>query len=127
MRRFLAALVVALAVAPAAAAKEGAQAHLVRALPRHPAPGAVITIRWTVDVPGDGGTRVPFNATGMFVRLAGTHGAATRAVAPQEVGPPYAVRIRVPRGGIRRIRFGLEGTSCGPSGCRPSPIYFPLR
>ena len=41
--------------------------------------------------------------------------------------PPYRVRIRVPARGIGGIRFGLRGTSCGPSGCKPSPVFFALR
>lgn len=123
----LGAVVAALVVVVPAAAKEGAQAHLLSALPRHAAPGSVVSIRWTVDVPGANGTRVPFGAIGMFVRLRGVGDALTSATASQEEGPPYSVRIRVPRGGIRAIRFGLMGTSCGPAGCRPSPMYFPLR
>ena len=62
----------------------------------------------------------------MFVDLSGVGGSLTNATAPQKEGPPYSVRIRVPRGGIRAIRFGLMGRSCGPAGCRPSPMYFPL-
>jgi hypothetical protein len=126
-RRFCGVVVVALAVALPAAAKEGAQAHLLAPVPVHAVPGQVISIRWTVDVPGAKGTRVPFSAIGMFVRLLGTNGAFTNATAPQLEGPPYTVRIRVPRGGVRHIRFGLMGRSCGPSGCSPSPAYFPLR
>ena len=61
----------------------------------------------------------------MFVRLVGRTGASTSATA-SESRPPYRVRIRVPAGGIRSVRFGLEGTSCGPPGCKPSPIFFPL-
>src|SRR5579862_2595133 len=125
--RFCGVVVVALAVALPAAAKEGARAHLLAPLPLHPVPGQVILIRWTVDVPGANSTRVPFSAIGMFVRLLGSGGASTKATASQLEGPPYSVRIRVPRGGIQHIRFGLTGTSCGPSGCSPSPAYFPLR
>jgi hypothetical protein len=127
MRRLLplAVAVAALAV-PAASAKEGAQAHLLAPLPAHPAPGSLITIRWSIDVPGARGKRVPFGAIGMFVRLVGRAGSSTSATAPQ-YQPPYRVRIRVPAGGIRSVRFGLEGTSCGPAGCKPSPMFFPLK
>lgn len=127
LRRIAAVAVVALTLAAPAAAKEGAQAHLLGPLPRHALPGSVITIRWTVDVPGAKGKRVPFSAVGMFVRLRGIGAAVVSATAPQMEGPPYSVRIRVPRGGIRLVRFGLMGTSCRPSGCGPSPMYFPLR
>jgi hypothetical protein len=121
----LAAAVAALA-APAASAKEGAQAHLLASLPAHPLVGSLISVRWSVDLPGTPGTRRPFGATGMFVRLLGRAGASTSATARQ-YEPPYRVRIRVPAGGIRSIRFGLMGTGCGPSGCKPSPLFFPLR
>lgn len=127
MKRLAAVAAVALASAAPAAAKEGAQAHLLSPLPRDARPGSVISIRWTVDVPGAKGKRVPFSAVGMFVRLRGTGPGVVTASAPQLEGPPYSVRIRVPRGGIRVIRFGLMGSSCRPSGCSPSPMYFPLR
>jgi hypothetical protein len=121
----LAAAIAVLAVPPAWA-KEGAQAHLLAPLPARLLVGSLITVRWSVDVPGTRGRRQPFGAIGMFVRLLGRDGASTRATAPQ-YEPPYQVRIRVPAGGIRRIRFGLMGASCGPSGCKPSPMFFPLR
>ncbi len=120
-------VVAALVAAAPAAAKEGAKAHLLAALPTRAMPGTFVTIRWRVDVPGPNGKRIPFSAIGMFVRLVGSGGASTTATAPQLEGPPYSVRIRVPRGGIRHVRFGLEGTSCGPAGCSPSPAFFPLK
>lgn len=125
-RALLLAGVIAVLVVPAASAKEGAQAHLLAPLPAHPAAGSLINVRWSVDVPGTQGRRRPFGAIGMFVRLLGRNGTVTSATAPQ-YEPPYHVRIRVPAGGIGTIRFGLMGTSCGPSGCKPSPILFPLR
>jgi hypothetical protein len=127
VRRLLpfAAVVAALA-APAASAKEGAQAHVLTPLPARPAPGSLITVRWSVDVPGAHGTREPFGAIGMFVRLVSRNGASI-SVTARQYQPPYQVRIRVPAGGVRVVRFGLHGTSCGPSGCHPSPMFFPLR
>ena len=103
--------------AVSAAAKEGAQAHLVSPLPTHAVAGTRIAISWTVDVPNESGSRVPFGAMGMFVRLVGRGGAMTQATAPQSSGP-FSVKLRVPRGGIRAIRFGLHGTT---------DIFFPLR
>jgi hypothetical protein len=120
------ALAVAVLIVPAASAKQGAQARLLAPLPAHPFAGSLISVRWSVDVPGTHGARVPFGAIGMFVRLLGRDGALTNATA-QQYEPPYHVLIRVPAGGIRSIRFGLMGTGCGPSGCKPSPIFFPLR
>lgn len=87
LRRVVGVAVIALVLAVPAAAKEGAQAHLLSPLPRHAAPGSWVTIRWTVDVPGNNGKRIPFNALGMFVRLRGIDGAVTRATARQMEGP----------------------------------------
>lgn len=120
----VAAVLVALA-APAASAKEGAQAHLLAPLPTNAQPGTFVTVRWTVTVVGSHGKRVPFGAIGMFTILVGAHGVSTRATA--QAGPPYQARVRVPAGGIHSIRFGLMGRGCDPSGCRPSPIFFPLK
>ena len=123
MRKLLLVTTVAILAAPAASAKEGAQAHLLRSLPAHHGAGTLITIRWTVTVPGSAGKREPFSAIGMFVRLVGANHATTTATAPQKHGPPYSVRIRVPRGAIRAIRFGLHGRNDNG----PSDIYFPLK
>jgi len=82
----------------------------------------MISIRWTVTVPANGKRR-PFSAIGMFVKLIGANRATTTATAPQKHGPPYSVRIRVPRGGIRAIRFGLHGRN----DMGPSDIFFPLK
>ena len=123
MRKLLLVATLAILAAPAASAKDGAQAHLLRPLPSHPAEGTMITIRWTVTVPGAGGKREPFGATGMFVKLIGRNHASTTATAPQKHGPPYSVRIRVPRGGIRAVRFGLHGWN----DYGPGDMYFPLK
>jgi len=117
MKRFAPVVLVALAAASSASAKGGAQAHLLRPLPTRATPGMLITVRWKVDVPGESGYRVGLSAVGMFVRLVGPGGASTVAAARENVGPPYSARIRVPKGGIRLVRFGVAGTT---------PFYFPL-
>jgi hypothetical protein len=118
VKRLACIVIVALAVAAGAAAKEGAQAHLLTPLPKKPTPGTFIIVRWRVDVPGPNGTRSGLSAIGMFVRLYGGSGRSTTALARENAGPPYSARIRVPRGGIRGVRFGLAGTT---------EIFFPLR
>jgi hypothetical protein len=127
MKRILAtAAALALLAAPAAPAKEGAEAHLLTPLPTHSPTGTTVTVRWTVDVPGSHGRRIPFGAIGMFARLIGTNGATTTATAKQTDGP-FTVRIRVPAGGIRQIRLGLEGTTVEADGTtRPAPMLFPI-
>lgn len=118
VKRLACVVLVALAAAAGASAKERAQAHLLRPLPARATPGTLITVRWRVDVPGPNGTREGFSAVGMFVRLVGPGGASTVALARENVGPPYSARVRVPRGGIRLARFGVAGST---------PFYFPLK
>ncbi len=129
----LAALAVSVAAALALPAtglgKDGALAHLMRPLPLAAAPGAAVTIRWSVDVPDGRGGRRAFGASGMFVRLLSrTGGASTTGFADVTVGHDgrYAAFVPVPEGGIGGIRVGLMGTSCGPAGCRSAPWMFPL-
>jgi hypothetical protein len=118
-------LTLTLAAAAPAAAKEGAQAHLLASLPIHATAGALITVKWTVDVPAAGGKRVPFRASGMFVRLIGRNGAFNTATAPQN-SPRYSAWIRVPLGGIRGIQIGLRGWAVTPTGRHPAPVLFPI-
>jgi hypothetical protein len=114
---------VVLALAVPAAAKNGAWARLLAPLPRRAVPGKVITVRWTVEVRDAGGKAIPFGAAPMFVELTGRTGASTTGWALRH-GPPYAARVRVPEGGIARIRVGLLGWSSTPTGNHPAPVYF---
>jgi hypothetical protein len=128
VKRLVPLFVLAAALAAPAAAKEGAQAHLLSKLPAHAKAGTWVVVRWRVDVPGPNGTRVPFNASEMFVELRGAAGAKSRAMADQSLhyGPPYSTRVRVPKGGIHAVRFGLMGTASTPTGSHPAPMWFPL-
>jgi len=111
VKRLACVVVVGLAVAVPAAAKDGAQAHMLRPLPKNAAPGSLVTVHWSVTVRGANGTRVGFSAIGMVVRLLGRAGASTTALARENVGPPYSARLRVPTGGIRKVRFGIAGSN----------------
>ena len=127
MVKLLAAAVLAAALAaPAASAKDGAQAHLLTPLPAHARAGTLLTVRWTVTVIGSHGKRVPFGAFGMFATLVGANGATSSATAKQS-RPPFSVRIRVPAGGIHRIKLGLHSFSSTPTGTHSSPWYLPIR
>jgi hypothetical protein len=126
VKLFAAAALVAALVVPAASAKDGAQAHLLRPLPAHPHMGTLVTVRWTVTVIGAHGKRVPFGAVGMFATLVGAQGTTTTVTAKQ-TNPPFSVRIRVPAGGIYQIRLGLHSFSSTPTGTHTSPWYLPIR
>jgi hypothetical protein len=126
VRLLAAASLLAVLAAPAASAKDGAQAHLLAPLPTHAQPATFVTVRWTVTMAGPHGTRIPFGASGMFATLIGTHGTSTSANAKQSQ-PPFKVRIRVPAGGIHWIKLGLHSFSSGPTGTHAAPWYFPLK
>lgn len=111
VKRLICALVVAFAAAVPASAKEAPQAHLLRPLPKSVNPGSSITVRWSVTVLEPDGTRSGFSAIGMLVRLIGRGGASTTALAKENVGPPYSARLRVPRGGILAVRFGISASN----------------
>ena len=96
-----------------------AHAHLLRPLPAASKPGRVVTVRWSVTVRGEDGTRVGMSAVGMLVRLVGRGGASTTALARENVGPPYSARVRVPSRGIRAVRFGISGSN--------GIFFFPLK
>jgi hypothetical protein len=106
-------LALAVAFAAPALAKEGAVAHLISRVPVHAKGGTTIRLEWRVYVPGPKGRREPFSANGMFVQLHGNQGTSTMATGRQDSRQrgTYSANVRVPRGGIREIQFGLHGSS----------------
>jgi hypothetical protein len=118
-----AALLVALCVlaaAPPAVAKEDVHAHLVSKLPRDARAGQTIRVVWRLYSIEDGRRR-PFGASELFVKLRG---------APKVYGEGrngrYTARVKVPRRGIKGIRFGLDGIRIIGDRTEAAPMYFPL-
>ena len=110
--------------AASVSAKEGVQARVVTPIPREAAPGTRVTVVWTLSSV-DEGKRRPFGASGIFIRLFGPGDARTPRAFATELGPGrYRARPRIPRGGVKRVVFGLMGTACDANGCRPSPAVF---
>ena len=121
MRVALVILAVLLVAAPAAGAKEDVRAHIEGSLPKAARAGTTITVKWRLYT----ADREPFDAGELFVRLQG-RGAATRADGTGGHGR-YSARVKVPRGGMRGIRFGLMGYRSYPDGrSEPAPVYFPV-
>lgn len=91
------------------------------------APGERITIRFRVTTANADGTRDPFGASGVFVLLRRVGHPALKRYAT-EAGPGtgrYTVRAKMPRGGLRRIDAGVDGTRTGPDGeAKPAPALF---
>jgi len=115
-----------LAAATPTSAKEGVVARVLQPVLRTAEPGSKVTVVWMLYHVEDG-ERVPFNATGVFIRLFGPSGShSTRVYATQSKLGRYRAAVKVPPGGVRRVVIGLMGTSCGASGCRPSPAIFEI-
>jgi hypothetical protein len=119
-------LLSALIAAPPATAKEDVRARLENRLALDAPAGTTITVAWRLYYVEDGRRR-PFGASELFVRLRSATGArGTKAYGEGRNGR-YTTRIKVPRGRMAGIRFGLDGIRMLPDGrTQPAPIYFPL-
>jgi hypothetical protein len=111
-----------------ALAKGNAIATLDASLPSDPDPGSEITVGWTVEtLLGDGtGTRAPFNAEGMFIRLIPTTGDPVEAVGQQDTLGHYVATLTVPAGGVAEVAIGLRGESCSGGTCERSDLLFAI-
>jgi hypothetical protein len=125
MRRVLLVLAAALCVsAPAAHAKGDVQAHLQSRLPAGAKAGTSVRVVWKL-YSVENGERRPFGAGGLFVQVRGKRWA--RKVYGEGRSGRYAARITVPAGGVKAIRFGLDGMRIYPDGREEhAPLYFPL-
>jgi len=113
-------------MAPAAVGKEGVRARLVTPVPLAAAPGAKVTIVWTLSY-DDRGHRRRFGAGGVFVRLlSASGGRSVDSLDTRGRRGRYSARVRVPRGGIGGIRIGLEGTRYSKGRAEQADIFFPI-
>jgi hypothetical protein len=109
-----------------AAAKEGVVARIVTPIPRDARAGTSLTLVWTLSFVDEAGTRRPFGASAIFVRLLGPGASRSPRVYGAEVRRGrFRATVRVPRGGVRNVEIGLMGTRCAGS-CRPAPMLFPI-
>ena len=118
------AVLLALAVASTALAKEGVVAEVLTPISRDAKPGTKVNVVWTLTSDEDGESH-PFGGSAVFIRLFGPSGSHTKRVYGTEVSSGrFRATLRIPRGGVRRVVVGLMGESCDAEGCRPSPILF---
>lgn len=88
-----------------AAAKEGVRAKLDAPVRLGTAPGQTVRVTWHL-VDQDGGS---FSASGIYLRVSRCgHGPLTVRATERSPGA-YSARVKVPRGGIRRMLVGLQG------------------
>ena len=110
-------LVVALACIAQAAAKDGVVAHLENPGVLRAAPGAKVTLVWTLRA-----GKQPFGASGIYVRLHGR--TLTRALATELAPGRFRARVAIPPGGARSITIALIGWSSGPQGTKRGDMRF---
>jgi hypothetical protein len=97
-------------VGPPAAAKDGVRAKLEGSVRLGAAPGQTISVTWRlVDARGNA-----FGASGIYLRVSRCGGGLRRVKARNRGGGRFSARVRVPAGGIRRLRVGLEGWRIPP-------------
>ena len=87
-----------------AIAKEGVRARLDDPVRLGAAAGETIRFTWhLVDE-----KERPFNASGIYLRISRC-GRAPMTVPAKRASGGYSARVRVPKGGIRKVLVGLEG------------------
>ena len=90
---------------PAATAKEGVRAILDDPVRIGTPSGKTIVVEWHLE---DGEGR-PFGGGGIYLRVSRCRGPVMRVTATERGMGSYTARLRVPRGGIRKLMVGLPG------------------
>lgn len=106
-------------------AKDGVVARVLTPIARDAEPGSRITVAWTLTYV-EAGKRRPYGAGYVFVRLVGPGGSRTPSAYGVHLVRPggYRARVKVPRGGVRRVEIGVMGSTCDATGCRRDPKLF---
>jgi hypothetical protein len=104
--RPLAVLIVAVAfLATPVSAKEGVRARLDEPVRLDAAPGKTIRVSWRlVDAKGGG-----FGAGGIYLRVSRCGKRPLNIPATVRPRHGYSARVKVPKGGIRKLLVGLKG------------------
>ena len=111
----------AILVAPAAA-KQGVEAKLDTPVRLGTAPGKTIRVAWRlVDHQGR-----PFGASGIYLRVARCGRRPLKVPATERAVGSYTARVKVPRGGIRKLRVGLTGWRVIGERTERADVFFPF-
>jgi hypothetical protein len=98
-------IAVATSLAVPAAAKEGVRAKLDKPVRLDAAPGKTLRIAWhLIDAKGR-----PFGASGIYLRVSRCGRRPLRIPATARVHSGFSARVKVPKGGIRKLLVGLKG------------------
>ena len=113
---------VALLALPAAA-KDGVRAELDEPVRLATPPGETIKVAWHL-VDGEGRA---FGASGIYLRVTRCGGRSPMTVpASERSRGGYSARVKVPKGGIRRLRVGLKGWRIIGDRKERADVFFPF-
>jgi len=102
---FGAALIIGALLTMPAVAKEGVRAKLDEPVVLDAAPGKTITVAWRlIDEAG-----LPFGASGIYLGVSRCGRRPLTVHARERGHGRYSARVKVPKGGIRKLLVGLEG------------------
>ena len=106
-----------------AAAKEGVRAELDEPVRLGTPPGETIKVAWHLaDAEGR-----PFGAGGIYLRVTRCGGRSPMTVpATERSRGGYSARLKVPKGGIRRLRVGLRGWRIMGDRKERADVFFPF-
>ena len=103
-----------------AAAKDGVRATLDEPVRLGTPPGRTIKVAWhLVDEAGR-----PFGAGGIYLRVSRCHRRPLAVRATERGRGGYSARVRVPRGGIRKLVVGLPGWRTVGGRTERADMYF---
>ena len=109
----------ALAAMPALA-KEGVRAKLDAPVRLDAKPGRTIRVAWRlVDENGQA-----FGASGIYLRVSRCGGQPIRVPAADRGRGRFSARVKVPKGGIRKLLVGLEGWSITGGKTERADVFF---
>ena len=105
-----------------AAAKEGVRAELVEPVRLGTPAGETIKVAWKlIDEQGR-----PFGASGIYLRVSRCGRRALTVPATERRGGGYSARVKVPKGGIRKLRVGLRGWRIIGDRKERADMFFPF-
>jgi hypothetical protein len=124
VRWMLICLVVGLALAVPAGAKEGMAATLLGHTRLDAKPGTRITVAWEITRAGAQAARGDDDR--YYVRLVSKTGARSTHAYGKLRGDSYLARVRVPRGGVGDIEIRLKGWMITPGAKRRADMLVPI-
>jgi hypothetical protein len=120
--RLAAALLLVLAIAAPALAKEGIEARLDQAIPLNGEPGTTVTVGFTIAAIGQDPGSWPGQPVILKVHPVG--GDPVDSVATDDGNGHYTATFVMPEHGVASVEIGMRGESCENGSCTRSDFMF---